>query len=310
MSVSRRIAAAIVLATAVSSGAQAQTMRFETSVGAFDMELNPGNDPNLQPLVDNIVAYIGLGRYHYTAINRAADSGPGTADDFVLQMGSFLGFPPTPSDYLGLIQEIKRLNPVVTDANNDGQVDFSAISNQRGTVSLALSSGGPNTGTSSFFINLRDNSGLDSQGFVPFARVADMTTIDRIMTLQQTNLTGDPNDLTFSDVPLLENGRLVILKSVRVLQAAPSFSFTGPIAAALAAAPDNGVDEAAQAALLSSDPEGESDLLADLGDGDLGLPELGALPPVGGSNAVPEPTAAVLAATALLAADRLRRRVA
>src|SRR5262245_58239081 len=183
----RRIGAAALLCLSLPLAAQAQTVRFHTSVGSFDMVLNPTNDANLQPLVDNIVAYIGLGRYHYTAINRAADGNPGTADDFVLQMGSFLGFPPTTGDFLGLVQEVKRLSPVITDANGDGQVDFTAQSNQRGTVSLALSSVGPNSGTSSFFINLRDNSFLDSQGFVPFARVNDMSTIDKIMQLQQTN---------------------------------------------------------------------------------------------------------------------------
>jgi cyclophilin family peptidyl-prolyl cis-trans isomerase len=266
-------------------------MRFDTSVGVFDMQLNPTNDPNLQPLVDNIVAYIGLGRYHYTAINRAAEG-------FVLQMGSFLGFPPTPNDYLGLIQEIQRLSPVIVDGNGDGSVDFTALSNTRGTVSLALSSAGPNSGTSSFFINLGDNSQLDSQGFVPFARVNDMTTIDQIMELEQTNLSGNPDDLTFRDTPLLENGRLVILKSVRVLQASPSFSFTGPIAAALAAAPDNSSAELAAAALLSEEESAEAVVA-----GDAVVP---AIEPA--TAAVPEPSAAALMALSLLAAaNRLRR---
>jgi cyclophilin family peptidyl-prolyl cis-trans isomerase len=286
----RRIGAALVLLT-LPAAAHAQTMRFDTSVGVFDMQLNPTNDPNLQPLVDNIVAYIGLGRYHYTAINRAAEG-------FVLQMGSFLGFPPTPNDYLGLIQEIQRLSPVIVDGNGDGSVDFTAISNTRGTVSLALSSAGPNSGTSSFFINLGDNSQLDSQGFVPFARINDMTTVDRIMELETTNLSGNPDDLTFRDTPLLENGRLVILKSVRVLQASPSFSFTGPIAAALAAAPDNSSAELAAAAILS-DEESADAVVA----GDAVVP---AIEPA--TAAVPEPSAAALLALgALAAANRLRR---
>jgi cyclophilin family peptidyl-prolyl cis-trans isomerase len=302
----RRILVLAAAVLAVPASASAQIMRFDTSVGSFDMELNPTNDPNLQPLVDNIVAYIGLGRYHYTAINRAADGGPGSTNGFVLQMGSFLGFPPTTNDFLGLVQEIKRLAPVVTDANGDGQVDFSAQSNQRGTVSLALSSAGPNSGTSSFFINLRDNSFLDSQGFVPFARVSDMSTIDKIMQLEQTNLSGNPNDLTFNNVPLLENGRLVILKSVHVLQAAPTFSFTGPIAAALAKAPDG---DGASAASLDLDAAAllGDDLTPDLGDGsgELALPAS-----AGGAAAVPEPAAGALAAIALALAGRLRRRAA
>ena len=90
------------------------------------------------------------------------------------------------------------------------------------------------------------------KGFVPFARVNDLATIDKIMDLQQIDLTGDPSNLTFSNVPLQENGRLVILKSVHVLQAAPDFSFTGPIAAALAQEADEAEMAAAAAAAAGS----------------------------------------------------------
>jgi cyclophilin family peptidyl-prolyl cis-trans isomerase len=278
MRFARHLAAAAALAALLQSGAAAQIMRFETSIGSFDMELNPTNDPNLRGLVDNMVGYIGLGRYSYTAINRAAE-------DFVLQMGSFLGFPPTPDNFLGLLQEIDRLDAVVVDANGDGQVDFDALSNTRGTVSLALSSGGPNTGTSSFFINLGDNAGLDSQGFVPFARILDMTVVDAIMGLQQTNLSGDPNDLTFKDTPLLDNGRLVILKSVRVLEASPTFSFVGPLQAALdqinSASSTSAAAVSAAAASIASE---------------------------GAGSATPEPASGVLLAVGLLSAARARRR--
>jgi cyclophilin family peptidyl-prolyl cis-trans isomerase len=302
--------ATLVLAAIVASfgvePAAAQTLRFDTSVGSFDMELNPTDDSNLQPLVDNIVAYVGLGRYHYTAINRAAKQQDDS--DFVLQMGSFLGFPPTTNDWLGLLQEVNRLNSVVTDANGDGQVDFAAISNTRGTVSLALS-GQPNSGSSSFFINLGDNSFLDSQGFVPFARVNDLTTIDKIMDLEQIDLTGDPSNLTFSNVPLQENGRLVILKSVHVLQASPSFSFTGPIAAALAQEEED-AEAAAAAALMESAAAviAADDVPAELMPIDLGEPAIvpEAAPYTG---PVPEPATGTLAAlaTLLLAAKRRRR---
>jgi cyclophilin family peptidyl-prolyl cis-trans isomerase len=309
-----RICAAALLAALFQTGAGAQTMRFETSVGSFDMILNPTNNANLQPLVDNIVAYIGLGRYHYTAINRAVDGIPGpgdTDDDFVLQMGGFLGFPPTPENFLGLVQEVQRLNPVTTDANGDGDVDFTTLENTRGTVSLALSAGNPNSGTSSFFINLGDNSELlDPLGFVPFARIDDMSTIDRIMLLNQTDLDGPPANITFDDVPLTEEGRLVILKSVRVLQSAPNFSFTGPIAAALNAQSQaqNNVVAASQLAeeILSAENVmvGEDELVD--------LPIVDPLPAPASSGslaAVPEPSAGALLAMALagLAARRRRR---
>lgn len=304
-----RIEAAGLLLLMIHAGAAAQTMRFETNVGSFDMVLNPTNDANLQPLVDNLVAYIGLGRYHYTAINRAVDGIPGpndTDDDFVLQMGGFLGFPPTPNDFLGLVQPVKALSPVTTDFNGDGQVDFSTLQNTRGTVSMALRSGQPNSGTSSFFINLNDNSDLlDSQGFVPFARIADMTTIDKIMLLTQTDLDGPADNVTFDDVPLTDNGRLVILKSVHVLQAAPNFSFVGPISSALANQPVE--DEIAQAVLL---PEGDSeaDFSSSADGGSAAMDLSAAAPSAGAAQGVPEPAAGLLAVFAALSGGMMRRR--
>lgn len=252
-----RLGLATVLALLTTSGAFAQTMRFTTNVGSFDMELNPNNDANLQPLVDNIVAYIGLGKYHFSAVNRAADGNAGTSDDFVLQMGGFMGFPATPDLWAALHNPIEKLNDgVVVDSDGDGQVDFSSISNTRGTVSLALQSGQPNSGTSSFFVNLGDNAFLDSQGFVPFARISNMSTIDKIMQLSQRDLSGQigqDGNLTYTDVPLTEDNRIVVVKSVKVIDAAPDFSFVGPIAdhLQLAARNEAAAAAAAQAALLA-----------------------------------------------------------
>ncbi len=312
MSGLRGFVAAALLIGMMHGAASAQIMRFETSVGSFDMELNPTNDPNLQPLVDNIVAYIGLGRFHHTAINRAVEGNPGTADDFVLQMGGFLAFPTTPGNWLNFVTPIEKLNEVVTDGNGDGQVDFTALSNTRGTVSLALS-GPPNTGTSSFFINLNDtNSFLDQSGFVPFARVSDLTTIEKIMALDQVNLTNDPNNPTFTDVPILENGRLVVLKSVHLVQSAPSFSFTGPIAAALAQQAADDAAEMAFASSLAEETQASIAAIDEIGEtliGDAsGSASLNFTAAPGAPVAVPEPAAATLAGLAVLAAARRRRR--
>jgi cyclophilin family peptidyl-prolyl cis-trans isomerase len=279
--------AVLALVALASSPAAAQTMRFTTNVGSFDMVLNPGDDPNLQPLVDNIVAYIGLGRYHFSALNRAADGNPGTADDFVLQMGGFMGFPNTPELWASLLTSVEALDPVVTDGNGDGLVDFNTISNTRGTVSLALQAGNPNSGTSSFFINLGNNGSLDSQGFVPFAEIRDMTTIDRIMALNQRDLSsaaGQPGSLAFIDVPIAEDGRIVVVKAISVIESPADFSFVGPIASVLQ-------QEAASAAsVAASQASLESSTIS--------------------ASAVPEPSTVALGALGASAAlmMRLRRR--
>ena len=94
------------------------------------------------------------------------------------------------------------------------------LENSRSTVSLALSAGNPNSGTSSFFVNLGENQFLDNQGFVPFARVEDMSTVDYILRLNQVS---DPSSgLASSDIPVLnEMNHLVYVERAFVLDPNP-----------------------------------------------------------------------------------------
>jgi hypothetical protein len=78
-----RLALALAVYALFVGPAAAQTVvRFETTMGTFDMVLNPTNNPRLQGNVDNILAYVAADRYRGVWINRA-DTG------FVLQMGGF-----------------------------------------------------------------------------------------------------------------------------------------------------------------------------------------------------------------------------
>ena len=64
----------------------AQTVRFETSVGNFDVDLLPGYAPLN---VENLLSYVTTGRYDNTVIHRAQDN-------FVVQMGAFSSATPEP----------------------------------------------------------------------------------------------------------------------------------------------------------------------------------------------------------------------
>jgi len=262
-----RFGNAVLLGILLIAPAVAQTVvRFDTNVGTFDMELNPTGNPNLQGHVDNLIAYVDAGRYDLTVVNRAAEG-------FVMQMGGFqldtLVLPTAFSDF----PSVPAFAPVIVDSDGDDVVDFDVTNllNTRGTVSLALSTT-VNTGTSSFFINIGENTTLDLDPlrFVPFASINDMATIDVIMGLQQGVLSD--GGLASADIPLLDDNRLVFVERAFVLAA---------VADDAAALMDGGDDLGDSLADGSSPPSGDS------GSGSDAL-------------TVPEPPALVLAVGALV----------
>ncbi len=203
-----RVVTALFLYLLSIAPAAAITVRFDTNVGNIDLLLNTTN-PDLKAHVDNILAYVDAGRYDRVVLNRAADGVAGDpTDDFVLQFGGFTLATEQFSSFAAF-SSVQAFNPVIVDFNNDGVVDFdtSDLTNSRGTVSLALSNN-PNTGTSSFFVSLGNNSFLDSQGFVPFAKVVDMSTVDYILRLNQVS---DSNGgLASSDIPVVDDNNLLV----------------------------------------------------------------------------------------------------
>ena len=278
----------------------AQTIRFQTTIGAFDMLLNPTNDANLQPLVDNMLANVAAGVYRNSVVNRAPEG-------FVLQLGGFVSDSRSLDDVPQFgFAGANTFDPVVVDADNDGLPDFdtSTLNNSRGTVSLALSAGNANSGTSSFFVNIGDNSGsLDPQGFVPFAEISDMATIDRIMAQNQIDLSnsvGQPGSLAYIDVPLTDDGDLILIESAVVVSQS-NFSFVGPLLNAFDI-PLQGNASATSSSVSATD--------------EITMPATATAPAIlptdpavatSTSAAVPEPTAFLLAALALLGAPARRR---
>ena len=157
----------------------AQTMvRFSTNVGDFSIELFDSETP---ATVNNFLNYITSDRYVDSFVHRSV---PG----FVIQGGGFT-----------VAEESTTIDSIDTDppiTNEPG------ISNVRGTVAMAKLGGNPNSATSQWFINLGDNTGLDSDngGFTVFGRVIDdgMAVVDAISQLARVNIGG-----AFTDLPVV-----------------------------------------------------------------------------------------------------------
>ncbi len=183
----------------------AQTVRFDTSLGRFDIELFPNEAPLT---VANFLSYVTSGRYDNTVINRSETN---SGNNFVVQMGLFSSITTSlPPDRDGFIDILK--DPPVQDE----PAQTNGLSNILGTVGLARSAE-PNSGTSSFFVNGADNSFLDPQ-FAVFGRVTNMNTINDIFAAPQFDGRDMYEDsLHFSNIPLQQNGDMVIINAARVI---------------------------------------------------------------------------------------------
>jgi cyclophilin family peptidyl-prolyl cis-trans isomerase len=274
----------------LAGGAAAQVVRFETTMGNFDMVLNPTHNSKLQAHVDNMVDYVQRQSYKGSWINRA-DTG------FVLQMGGFYSMTKRPPMTSDSVRSIQSFAPVPGEPAQENP----GLSNTIGTVSLALSGNQSGTnqdsGTTSFFVNLGDNSGLDSD-FTVFAAIPDMTVVNQIMALSKLDRTkdpafgiSDPKNLTFTTVPLQTDGKQVfIMRAFVVGDAMTIVNDTSKVQAIMA--------------------QSAASFAADGGSASAGLATNFSTPAALVSNVVPEPTSIGLAVIALasLAAISFRRR--
>jgi len=126
--------------------------KFDTSKGAFVIEVHRSWAP------------LGADRFYNLVKNGFYDDCRffRVLDDFMAQVGI-------------------NGNPAIQSAWRDARIQDDAVkqSNKRGFVTFAT--GGPNTRTTQFFINFKDNSSLDRSGFTPFGEVTSgMDVVDKL----------------------------------------------------------------------------------------------------------------------------------
>jgi peptidyl-prolyl cis-trans isomerase A (cyclophilin A) len=143
--------------------AQAQTARMSTSMGDIVIALDAEKAPKS---VENFVQYAKAGHYDGTIFHRVIDG-------FMIQGGGF-----TPD----MAQKPTRA-PIPLESRN-------GLSNQRGTIAMARTMD-PNSATSQFFINVKDNPALDAansrdgNGYAVFGKVTSgMDVVDKIKAVR------------------------------------------------------------------------------------------------------------------------------
>jgi cyclophilin family peptidyl-prolyl cis-trans isomerase len=143
---------------------QNNVVKLQTSMGNIVIELNEQAAP---VTVKNFLGYVQSGFYDGTIFHRVI---PG----FMIQGGGF-----TPK-----MNRKKTLDPIINEAKN-------GLSNKRGTIAMARTNN-PNSATSQFFINHRDNDFLnymdDNQpGYAVFGKVIEgMDVVDAIASVKTT----------------------------------------------------------------------------------------------------------------------------
>jgi cyclophilin family peptidyl-prolyl cis-trans isomerase len=156
----------------------------DTSMGKITIELFEDKAPIT---VKNFLKYVDDKHYDGTIFHRVIA-------DFMIQGG---GFAPG-------MKEKETLPPIKNEAGN-------GLSNKRGTIAMARTNK-PDSATAQFYINVKDNPGLDRAnakdkvGYAVFGRVTDgMDVVDAIRRVE-TSSKG-----AFDDVPSKD----VVIRSVR-----------------------------------------------------------------------------------------------
>jgi cyclophilin family peptidyl-prolyl cis-trans isomerase len=312
------LAALVAAAGLTATRAHAGTIvRFETSLGNFDVQLFNGAMPRT---VNNFLGYVTANKYDGTVVHRASDTQDTITSplrDFVIQGGGFKVADPTGSQTT-ITRTSVVTDPAIADEPGGG---VAGPSNVRGTIAMAKS--GKNTATSQWFINQGNNSVLDSParsdgGFAAFGRVLGddgMAVVDAIGDLPIPSNLGFTIPSPLNDLPLrnftgtkyadVRVANTVTVTDVRVLAVkAGDFDRDGSVGAA-------------DLAILRANYGRASNAFFNMGDANMDGRVNGAdfllwQKTAGSTGAigsvVPEPGAAALLAAAGLALAAARRR--
>ncbi len=158
---------------------------FETSLGVIKVALNPDKAPKT---VTNFLGYVKKGHYDGTIFHRVI---PG----FMVQGG-------------GMLPDMTE-KPAETKVQNEAK---NGLRNKRGTIAMARTSD-PHSASAQFFINVKDNAGLDfgvspdGWGYAVFGEVTEgLEVVDQIVASRTTSKG------PYQDVPVTP----IVIKNARV----------------------------------------------------------------------------------------------
>ena len=168
------------------SDSKLKMVKLETSLGDIVIELNEAAAPLT---VKNFLTYVEEGFFDGTIFHRVING-------FMIQGG-------------GLTADMRKKQthpPIVNEAGN-------GLKNDRGTIAMGQIPGNPDSATSQFFINHKDNDFLNyvegrNPGYAVFGRTVEgMDVVDKIAAVKTTVRSGTP------DVPV----ETVVIKSAKVV---------------------------------------------------------------------------------------------
>jgi len=162
----------------------------KTNLGSIEVELDPANAPIT---TRNFLSYVAKRHYDGTIFHRVIA-------DFMIQGGGFT------RDFTE-----KSTGPGIKNESGNG------LSNARGTISMARTTQ-PDSATAQFFINVKDNPGLDNRpgrpGYAVFGKViAGMDVVDKIRVVLTHSITA-PDGQPYKAVPV----QTVLIESITVKQ--------------------------------------------------------------------------------------------